>query len=239
VQSTRNLIYNVALAVGDAIILFCPPFFVNLHVSFALIHSQKVIPITDAMHEPHKLPNVLTGVMLGILGASSFHSRLLFLTRGSAPRRRVTFGSEIHTVVLVNFDAESKMVQLVSLFSSPLSVKPLTYGMQVQFIYSLVIMLSVPLQLLPATIPWRTQSDVWVKWTKNVFRCGALISCLALCMVLKCTSDSGSGRSGVRRRSAGWGRGSGRARCIHWVLCVVHASRSSLPQPPPHSHVAP
>jgi hypothetical protein len=157
------------------------------------------------MHEPHKLPNVLTGVMLSILGVSSFHSRLLFLTRGSAPRRRATFGSEIHTVVPVNFDTESKMVQLVSLFSSLLSVKPLTCGMQVQFIYSLVIMLSVLLRLLPATIPWKTQSDVCVKWTKNVFRCGALISCLALCMVLKCTSDSGSGRSGVWRCSAGWG----------------------------------
>jgi proton-coupled amino acid transporter len=29
-----------------------------------------VIPITDAMREPHKFPKVLTGVMLGVLGAS-------------------------------------------------------------------------------------------------------------------------------------------------------------------------
>lgn len=28
----------------------------------------KVIPITDAMREPHKFPKVLTGVMAGLLG---------------------------------------------------------------------------------------------------------------------------------------------------------------------------
>ncbi|KAJ6561909.1 transmembrane amino acid transporter protein-domain-containing protein [Mycena capillaripes] len=108
-----------------------------------------VIPITDAMREPHKFPKVLTGVMLGVL----------VLFGGAGALAYLTFGSEIQTVVLVNLDAESKMVQ------------------SVQFIYSLAIMLSVPLQLFPAIrimengIFTRSgKGDVRVKWTKNIFR---------------------------------------------------------------------
>ncbi|KAJ7707318.1 transmembrane amino acid transporter protein-domain-containing protein [Mycena rosella] len=108
-----------------------------------------VIPITDAMREPHKFPKVLTGVMLAVL----------VLFGGAGALAYATFGSEIQTVVLVNLNAESKMVQ------------------SVQFIYSLAIMLSVPLQLFPAIRIMEngifTRSgkvDNKVKWTKNVFR---------------------------------------------------------------------
>ncbi|KAJ7067280.1 transmembrane amino acid transporter protein-domain-containing protein [Mycena amicta] len=81
-----------------------------------------VIPITDAMREPHKFPRVLTGVMCIVL----------VLFGGAGALAYLTFGSEVQTVVLVNLDAESKMVQ------------------SVQFIYSIAIMLSVPLQLFHA-----------------------------------------------------------------------------------------
>ncbi|KAJ7822081.1 transmembrane amino acid transporter protein-domain-containing protein [Mycena olivaceomarginata] len=112
-----------------------------------------VIPITDAMREPHKFPKVLTGVMLGVL----------VLFGGAGALAYATFGSEIQTVVLVNLNAESKMVQ------------------SVQFIYSLAIMLSVPLQLFPAIRIMENalftrsgKGDVRVKWTKNVFRFGTV-----------------------------------------------------------------
>jgi proton-coupled amino acid transporter len=108
-----------------------------------------VIPITDAMREPHKFPKVLTGVMMTVL----------VLFGGAGALAYLTFGSEIQTVVLVNLDAESKMVQ------------------SVQFIYSLAIMLSVPLQLFPAIRIMENglftrsgKGDVAVKWTKNLFR---------------------------------------------------------------------
>ncbi|KAF7311302.1 Aa-trans domain-containing protein [Mycena kentingensis (nom. inval.)] len=108
-----------------------------------------VIPITDAMREPHKFPKVLTGVMCIVL----------VLFGGAGALAYLTFGSEVQTVVLVNLDAESKMVQ------------------SVQFIYSLAIMLSVPLQLFPAIrimengIFTRSgKADFRVKWTKNLFR---------------------------------------------------------------------
>jgi proton-coupled amino acid transporter len=115
-----------------------------------------VIPITDAMREPHNFPKVLTGVMLGVLGASSLSSRLLFLTRGSALGRRGR--ACVCHLRLRDPDRRPRQPQRgeqdgavsESLFSSSVSVKPLTCGAQVQFIVSLAIMLSVPLRLFPA-----------------------------------------------------------------------------------------
>ncbi|KAJ7811099.1 transmembrane amino acid transporter protein-domain-containing protein [Mycena olivaceomarginata] len=137
-------------------ILFNPRDF-SLFVGVAVFSFEgvgMVIPITDAMREPHKFPKVLTGVMLGVLGAA-------LRRRGRARVRHLR--SEIQTVVLVNLNAESKMVQ------------------SVQFIYSLAIMLSVPLQLFPAIRIMENalftrsgKGDVRVKWTKNVFRFGTV-----------------------------------------------------------------
>ncbi|KAJ7168621.1 vacuolar amino acid transporter 4 [Mycena filopes] len=97
---------------------------------------------------------VLTGVMLGVL----------VLFGGAGALAYATFGSEIQTVVLVNLDAESKMVQ------------------SVQFIYSLAIMLSVPLQLFPAIrilenalLPRSGKGNTGVKWSKNAFRWATVI----------------------------------------------------------------
>ncbi|KAJ6507774.1 vacuolar amino acid transporter 4 [Mycena vitilis] len=137
--------------------LFNPKDF-SLFVGVAVFSFEgvgMVIPITDAMREPHKFPKVLTGVMLGVL----------VLFGGAGALAYMTFGSEIQTVVLVNLNAESKMVQ------------------SVQFIYSLAIMLSVPLQLFPAIrimengIFTRSgKGDTRVKWTKNMFRFGTVLS---------------------------------------------------------------
>lgn len=74
------------------------------------------------MREPHKFPKVLTGVMIGLICQSSSPiARVLYfdfrvhavLFGGAGVLAYMTFGSEIQTVVLVNLDADSKMVQSV------------------------------------------------------------------------------------------------------------------------------
>ncbi|PVG04470.1 hypothetical protein CPB86DRAFT_748063 [Serendipita vermifera] len=113
-----------------------------------------VIPITDAMREPHKFPAVLTGVMFF----------LIFLFGGAGVLSYAAYGSDIQTVVIKNLPQDHKFVQAV------------------QFLYSLAILLSAPLQLFPALRimeNWLfTRSgkvSMVVKWQKNFFR---------LCLVL-------------------------------------------------------
>ncbi|KAI0267692.1 transmembrane amino acid transporter protein-domain-containing protein [Gloeopeniophorella convolvens] len=122
-----------------------------------------VIPITDSMREPHKFPMVLSGVMIF----------LLFLFGGAGALSYLAFGADIKTVVIVNLDTSSRLTQAV------------------QFLYSLAILLSVPLQLFPAVrimengIFTRSgKMDVRVKWQKNVFR---------FCVVMGCTVISWAG----------------------------------------------
>ncbi|KAH9481708.1 Vacuolar amino acid transporter 3 [Psilocybe cubensis] len=115
-----------------------------------------VIPITDAMREPHKFPKALSGVMVF----------LLFLFGGAGTLAYLAFGSDIQTVVLVNLDSRSQMVQ------------------SVQFFYALAILLSVPLQLFPAIrilenglFTRSGKVDTRVKWYKNMFRFGMVFFC--------------------------------------------------------------
>ncbi|KAF9466587.1 transmembrane amino acid transporter protein-domain-containing protein [Collybia nuda] len=121
-----------------------------------------VIPITDAMREPHKFPAVLTGVM----------AFLTILFGGAGALAYMTFGSDVQTVVLVNLDSESKMVQ------------------SVQFIYSLAILLSVPLQLFPAVrilenglFTRSGKADTRIKWYKNIFRFAMVMACTGISWV--------------------------------------------------------
>ncbi|KAH9944868.1 transmembrane amino acid transporter protein-domain-containing protein [Amylocystis lapponica] len=115
-----------------------------------------VIPITDAMKEPRKFPAVLTGVMLF----------LMVLFCGGGVMSYLTFGANVQTVVIVNLDTSSKLTQTV------------------QFMYSLAIMLSVPLQLFPAVRIMENglfvrsgKADTRVKWQKNLFRFGVVSFC--------------------------------------------------------------
>ncbi|CAG7849337.1 Vacuolar amino acid transporter 3 [Serendipita indica DSM 11827] len=114
-----------------------------------------VIPITDAMREPRKFPPVLTGVMFF----------LIFLFGGAGVLSYAAYGEEIQTVVIKNLPQDNKFVQAV------------------QFLYSLAILLSAPLQLFPALRimeNWLfTQSgkvNVRVKWQKNFFRTCLIIA---------------------------------------------------------------
>ncbi|KAI0685968.1 transmembrane amino acid transporter protein-domain-containing protein [Cytidiella melzeri] len=118
-----------------------------------------VIPITDAMKEPRKFPAVLSGVMLF----------LMVLFCGAGVMSYLTFGADVQTVVIVNLDTSSKFTQAV------------------QFLYSMAIMLSVPLQLFPAVRIMETglfersgKSDPRVKWQKNTFRFLTVIFCATL-----------------------------------------------------------
>ncbi|KAJ7214339.1 vacuolar amino acid transporter 4 [Mycena pura] len=112
-----------------------------------------IIPVTDAMREPRKLPKVLTGVV--------FLVTVLF--GGAGALAYLAFGSDVQPVVLVNLNTENPTVQLV------------------QFFYSLAIMLSVPLQMFPATrimenglFTLSGKANVRVKWMKNMFRFGVI-----------------------------------------------------------------
>ncbi|KAK7006100.1 aa-trans domain-containing protein [Favolaschia claudopus] len=149
---------SVVAARGIADVKMFNPKDFSLFVGVAVFSFEgvgMVIPITDAMREPRKFPKVLTGVMLVVL----------VLFGGAGALGYLTFGSDIQTVVLVNLDPSSKMVQ------------------SVQFIYSLAIMLSVPLQLFPAVrimengLFTRSGKGDWsVKWQKNWFRFATVVA---------------------------------------------------------------
>jgi len=131
------------------------PLFVGTAV-FSFEGIGLVIPITDAMREPHKFPKALTGVMLGTL----------VLFGGAGALAYLTFGSDVNAVVLVNLDQKSKFTQAV------------------QFLYSLAILLSIPLQFFPAVRILENglfvrsgKRNPRVKWLKNFFRFGLVMVC--------------------------------------------------------------
>ncbi|KAG8959667.1 neutral amino acid transporter [Tulasnella sp. 419] len=116
-----------------------------------------VIPITDSMREPRKFPKVLTGVMIF----------LTLLFGGAGMLSYAAYGPEIQTVVIVNLPQDQKFVQVV------------------QFLYSMAILLSAPLQLFPAlrimeNALWGVSSgklNPRVKWEKNGFRTLVVVGC--------------------------------------------------------------
>ena len=89
-----------------------------------MLNLLQIIPITDAMREPHKFPAVLTGVMFFLMGkhvnvhqhivANVYYLAVLF--GGAGALSYLTFGSNINTVVLVNLDSDSKQVQAVRFY---------------------------------------------------------------------------------------------------------------------------
>ncbi|KAI6155234.1 amino acid transporter [Pisolithus tinctorius] len=131
------------------------PLFIGTAV-FSFEGVGLVIPITDAMREPHKFPRALTGVMIGTL----------FLFGGAGALAYLTFGKEVNTVVLVNLDLTNKFTQAV------------------QFLYSVAILLSIPLQFFPAVRILENglfvrsgKRNPRVKWLKNLFRFALVMFC--------------------------------------------------------------
>lgn len=107
------------------------------------------------MKKPEKFPRVLFLVMIGIT--------VVFTSMGALGY--AAFGSKTETVVILNLPQDSKFVN------------------GVQFLYSLAILLSTPLQLFPAIrimengIFTRSgKANPLVKWQKNIFRCFVVLA---------------------------------------------------------------
>lgn len=108
-----------------------------------------IIPIQTGMKDPRKFPSVLAGVMVIIT--------VIFVSMGALSY--AAFGSKTKTVIILNMPQDNKFVN------------------GVQFIYSLAILLSTPLQIYPAIEITSQQLfsrtgkyNPWIKWKKNFFR---------------------------------------------------------------------
>lgn len=119
-----------------------------------------IIPIQEAMRDQTKLPLVLGLVMVIIT--------VIFTTSGVLSY--AAYGSKTKTVILLNMPQDNKFVNAV------------------QFIYSLAILLSTPLQFHPAIditskqlFGLRTgKNNPLVKWSKNAFRFFMVCFCALL-----------------------------------------------------------
>jgi len=115
-----------------------------------------IIPIQESMKKPTEFPRVLAGVMIIIT--------VIFISMGALSY--AAFGSSTKTVILLNLPQDNKFVNAV------------------QFLYSLAILLSTPLQLFPAIRIMEnglfTRSGKFsrsIKWKKNIFRFVLVVVC--------------------------------------------------------------
>jgi len=90
----------------------------------------------------------------------------LVLFAGAGVSAYAAYGSKVQTVIILNLPQDQKFVQVV------------------QFLYSMAILLSIPLQLFPAVrimengLFTRSGKHSWrVKWLKNTFRCLVVAFC--------------------------------------------------------------
>ncbi|KAL1635172.1 hypothetical protein SLS56_001924 [Neofusicoccum ribis] len=121
-----------------------------------------IIPIQSSMKDPAKFPRVLGMVMIIIT--------VIFVSMGALSY--AAFGSKTKTVIILNLPQDNKFVN------------------GVQFIYSLAILLSTPLQIFPA-IEISSQQlfsktgkfNPWVKWKKNFFRFFMVMCCALIAWV--------------------------------------------------------
>lgn len=115
-----------------------------------------IIPIQESMKRPQQFPRVLALCMVIIT--------VIFLSSGVLGY--AAFGSATETVILLNLPQDDKLVN------------------GVQFLYSIAILLSTPLQLFPAIRIMEnglfTRSGKYnpgIKWKKNIFRFGLVAFC--------------------------------------------------------------
>lgn len=115
-----------------------------------------IIPIQSGMKDPTKFPKILSNIMVIIT--------VIFVSIGALSY--AAYGSKTQTVIILNLPQDNKMVNAV------------------QFIYSLAILLSTPLQIYPAIEITSQQLfsrtgkyNKWIKWKKNVFRFFMVVMC--------------------------------------------------------------
>ncbi|CAK7232255.1 hypothetical protein SBRCBS47491_008206 [Sporothrix bragantina] len=118
-----------------------------------------IIPVQESMRHPEKFPKVMFVVMIII--------STLFITMGAVSY--AAYGSKTETVVLLNLPQGSRAVN------------------SVQFLYSLAILLSTPLQIFPAIritenglFTRSGKYNPYIKWQKNVFRFFVVAACAAI-----------------------------------------------------------
>jgi len=118
-----------------------------------------IIPIQSGMKEPSQFPRVLGIVMVAIT--------VVFVSAGALSY--AAYGSATKTVIILNLPQDDKLVNAV------------------QFIYSLAILLSTPLQIYPAIEITSQQLfsrtgkyNPWIKWKKNIFRFFMVMLCAAI-----------------------------------------------------------
>ncbi len=118
-----------------------------------------IIPIQESMRNPKQFPSVLFGVMIII--------SIIFISMGALSY--AAYGSATETVVILNLPQDSKLVN------------------GVQFLYSLAILLSTPLQIFPAIRITENELftksgkyNPYIKWQKNVFRFFVVMLCAAI-----------------------------------------------------------
>ncbi|KAJ9488114.1 hypothetical protein VN97_g5185 [Penicillium thymicola] len=118
-----------------------------------------IIPIQESMKQPNRFPGVLAGVMVVIT--------FIFLSAGALSY--AAYGSATKTVILLNLPQDDKFVNVV------------------QFLYSLAILLSTPLQLFPAIRIMENELftrsgkyNPYIKWKKNSFRFFLVMVCAVI-----------------------------------------------------------
>ncbi|KAL5317754.1 hypothetical protein ACEPPN_014853 [Leptodophora sp. 'Broadleaf-Isolate-01'] len=118
-----------------------------------------IIPIQESMKNPKKFPPVLGGVMIII--------SVVFISMGALSY--AAYGSKTETVVILNLPQDDKMVN------------------GVQFLYSLAILLSTPLQIFPAIRITENELftrsgkyNPYIKWQKNLFRFFVVMLCAGI-----------------------------------------------------------
>ena len=121
-----------------------------------------IIPIQESMRKPSKFPPVLFIVMIIIT--------TIFISIGALSYW--AFGSKTQTVIILNLPQDDKMVNAV------------------QFLYSLAILLSTPLQLFPAIRIMENELfsrsgkyNPYIKWQKNIFRFVLVMACAMIAWV--------------------------------------------------------
>ncbi|KAI9742349.1 MAG: neutral amino acid transporter [Claussenomyces sp. TS43310] len=118
-----------------------------------------IIPIQESMRRPASFPPVLGLVMIVIT--------VVFVSMGALSY--AAYGSKTETVVILNLPQDDKLVNAV------------------QFMYSLAILLSTPLQIFPAIRITETELftrsgkyNPYIKWQKNGFRFLVVMLCAAI-----------------------------------------------------------
>jgi len=118
-----------------------------------------VIPIQSGMRDPSKFPMVLASVTVIM--------SVIFISMGALSY--AAYGSNTKTVIILNMPQDDKLVN------------------GVQFLYSVAILLSIPLQIFPAIEITSQQLfsrtgkyNPWIKWKKNCFRFFMVILCASI-----------------------------------------------------------